>query len=451
MGAHPIDGNHVAVAIIVMDFTATTEGTKRSAERRIEQGHLETDSISRQVEATNAAIDSADLVVGILGGLDQDGLASIFDGLRTLAGAPRIAILQAEPLPGQPKPGVSADGGPSLFPVPLAKADAAGAAGVSIAAAYHSVFTAANQLQARACCVFSSQIEGAQPSWIGRFAQGLLENQTDLALPHYARHKFEGLLNVAIVSPLMRSLYGKRIQNPMGPDLGISQRLFRPVLAAEQKNGGGGVHALATLAASAVCGNLSVREFYSGPRAYRPTDWTNVSSLLSAVLSPVFLEMERNAACWQRVRGSSPVPVTGEQVWVSQDTESLDAKRMVESFQLGNRELQEIWSLVLPPTTMLELRKLLRLAPDEFRMDDKLWARIVYDFALAHRLRNISRDHLVRSMTPLYLGWVASYARENQDAGPLEVEERIERLAAAYEAAKPYLLSRWRWPDRFSP
>lgn len=434
----------------MMDSAATTEGKKHGAGPRSEHEHLETDSISRQVQETNNTIDAADLVVGILSA-DQGGLASICDGLRTLVGSPRVAILQAEPLANQPRSGASADGGPSLFFMPLPNAETPGAAAVSIAAAYHSVFTAANQLQARACCIFASQIEGAMPAWIGRFAQGLLESEVDLALPHYARHKFEGLLNVSIVSPLMRSLYGKRIQNPMGPDLGISQRLFRPVLAAEQKNGGGGVHALATLGASAVCGNLSVREFYSGPRVHRPTDWTNVSSLLSAVLAPVFLEMERNAACWQRVRGSTPVPVTGERVWVSQDTETLDMQRMVESFQLGNRELQEIWSLVLPPTTMLELRKLLRLTPDEFRMDDKLWARIVYDFALAHRLRNISRDHLVRSMTPLYLGWVASYARELQGAGPLEVEQRIERLAVAYESAKPYLLSRWRWPDRFSP
>ncbi|HTU32450.1 MAG TPA: hypothetical protein VMF66_01455 [Candidatus Acidoferrum sp.] len=434
-----------------MDFAATTEGTRQGIERRSEHENLETDSISRQVRETTAAIDSADLVVGILGGVDHDGFTGICDGLRTLAGSPRVAVLQAEAATGQPISGAGTDGGPSLFFMSWPNADTAGAATVSIAAAYHSVFMAAEQLQTRACCVFSSQIEGTKPAWIGQFAQGLLENEADLVLAHYARHKFEGLLNVSIISPLMRSLYGKRIQNPMGPDLGTSQRLFRPVLTAEEKNGGGGVHALATLAPSAVCGNLRVREMYCGPRVYRPTDWTNVSSLLSAVLTPVFLEMERNAACWQRVRGSAPVPVAGERAWVSQDSEKLDVQRMVESFQLGNRELQEIWSLVLPPTTLLELRKLLRLTPEEFHMNDALWARIVYDFALAHRLRSISRDHLIRSMTPLYLGWAASYAREVQDAGPLDVEQRNERLAAAYESAKPYLLSRWRWPDRFSP
>jgi hypothetical protein len=80
-----------------------------------------------------------------------------------------------------------------------------------------------------------------------------------------------------------------------------------------------------------------------------------------------------------------------------------------------------------------------------------MWAKIVYDFALGHRLRTISRDHLLKSITPLYLGWIASYALEVQTAGPAEVESRIERLCQAYEDNKPYLVSRWRWPDRFNP
>ena len=54
-------------------------------------------------------------------------------------------------------------------------------------------------------------------------------------------------------------------------------------------------------------------------------------------------------------------------------------------------------------------------------------------------------------MTPLYLAWVASYADEVATALPLGVEYRLEQVGAAFEAQKPYLVSRWRWPDRFIP
>jgi hypothetical protein len=99
----------------------------------------------------------------------------------------------------------------------------------------------------------------------------------------------------------------------------------------------------------------------------------------------------------------------------------------------------------------MELKKLNRLMDAEFQMADELWVRIVYEFALAHRQRAINREHLLRAMTPLYLSWVASYTLQMRDASAGGFHSRLERLAAAYENQKPYLLSRWRWPDRFNP
>jgi hypothetical protein len=138
-----------------------------------------------------------------------------------------------------------------------------------------------------------------------------------------------------------------------------------------------------------------------------------------------------------------PLPVLHE-------TGNVDIGRMVETFRLGNRDLREIWGMVLPPATLFELSKLARLAPEQFRLPEDLWARIIFDFALAHRLRTINRDHLLRSLAPLYLAWVASYARE-LDAGATSAEQMIDRVALTFEAVKPYFISRWRWPDRFNP
>jgi hypothetical protein len=161
--------------------------------------------------------------------------------------------------------------------------------------------------------------------------------------------------------------------------------------------------------------------------------------------------MERNAAYWQRVRTTTPVAALNEPTSVPQTTASVEIGRLFDSFQLGNRDLQEVWRLVMPPTTLLELQRLTRLPLDNFAFPDELWVRIIYDFALACRLRTINRDHLLRSLTPLYLGWVAFYAREMEAAETTAVERRLERLSLAYEAGKPYLVSRWRWPDRFNP
>jgi hypothetical protein len=40
---------------------------------------------------------------------------------------------------------------------------------------------------------------------------------------------------------------------------------------------------------------------------------------------------------------------------------------------------------------------------------------------------------------------------EMGDAGAVRLEDRLEQLCLQFEAEKPYLISRWRWPDRFNP
>jgi hypothetical protein len=196
---------------------------------------------------------------------------------------------------------------------------------------------------------------------------------------------------------------------------------------------------------------MQICEANVGARLPPSIDPKDLSSLLAQVIGPIFLDMERNAAVWQKIRGSRAVTRFGEPPPPAAETGTADLRRMLESFQIGAQNLQDLWNLVLPPKTMLETVRLARLPAEQFRMPDELWVSIVYDFALAHRLRTISRDHLLRSMTPLYLGWVVSYAREMEAASPEAVEPRLERLSKAFEAGKSYLMSRWRWPDRFNP
>lgn len=406
--------------------------------------------IAEQPEHKVEPVKAADLVLGVVADMDQESLITLCDSLRTLPGSPIIAALRNDHA-GGPAGATSAasDKSPSPYfiPWPSSKTDDPGTPIVNIATAYQSAFAVSEQLNARACCIVTSTIENAKPDWIRELVQPLLEEDFDLVAPQYALRKFEGLLNSSIIAPLTRCLYGKRIRNPMGPDLGISRRLFTKMLGSEKS----GVHPLASIAPAALCDNLKVCQVLVGPRTYPPPDWTNISSLVAQILSPMFADMEKRAACWQRTRSSVPLPSFGKPVLLSQDTGTVDISRMVESFKLGIRDLQEIWDLVLPPSSLLELRKLARLPLEQFRMPDELWVRIVYDFALAHRLRTINRDHLLKSMTPLYLAWVAAFARDSEAADAAAVERILERLAVAYESAKPYLVSRWRWPDRFNP
>jgi hypothetical protein len=404
-------------------------------------------------------LGSADLVVGILDGHAvgaANAAAAVREALAPLSNVARTVLICCDGTQGSAEPANSEGSGAgesltvfSFGPMP---AGASRTTLQSMSNAYRSVFVVSGKLGARACGVIATDLQSDGSQRIRRLVQPVVDLAFDLVAPRYTRHKMEGLLNRSILSPLHRALYGVQLQNPMGPDFGLSGRLLQRVLGQGIAPGRGSqVDLVGSIAATAASDGFQICESHLGARTQPPTDWLNLSSLLAEVLGPVFLEMERQAAFWQGIRGSKPAPQFGLPLEASDDDGTMDVNSMIESFHLGAQNLQDVWGLALPPTTLLELRKLSRLPADRFRVPDELWARIVYDFALGHRLRAISSEHLLRSITPLYLGWIASFALEVKTAGEAQREAVLERLCKAYEANKAYLVSRWRWPDRFNP
>ena len=420
---------------------------------------MELDAISQPELEQLQRFGSADLVIGVLDvERQQDGCAAVAmtrELLKELSKPLRAMVLcnNGTHGPDAPAPEAAED---SQFPVvasfSLPPPGPAETPQQSISNAYRTIFAVGGKLGARACGVITTRSQTATGRWIYGLVQPVLNLGFDLVAPCYTRQKMEGLLNRSVLAPLHRALYGQRLQNPMGPDFGLSGNLLRQVLGQDSvRRRAAERSTLASIAAVAACGDFQVCESNLGVRTQHPTDWGNLSSLLAEVLGAAFLEMEGRAAHWQSIRGSKTVPRFGLAEASPADSGTVDVHGMIESFQLGAQDLQDVWGLILPPTTLLELRRLSRLPEGQFRLPDHVWVRIVYDFALGHRLRTISRDHLLRSITPLYLGWIASYALEMQTAGLAEVDSRIERLAKAYEDNKSYLVSRWRWPDRFNP
>ena len=317
----------------------------------------------------------------------------------------------------------------------------------SLADSFRVIFDASLKAGARTCAVIASDLSTVTAGWVELLLEPAAEQHFDLIAPCYAQHRFEGLINRAIVYPLVRALYGKRIRNPLGPDFGISNALLDRMVSGSRKR----MHPLASLAAEAVTGKMRVCESHLGPRVLPGADWGNLSAILAQILDPLFLDMDRYAPHWQRVRGSEPIMEFGEPMHAAGADSAVEVKRLIASFGLGTRNLMEVWGMILPPSTLVELQRLARQDTGAFRMPDETWARIIYDFALAHRLHTISRDQMLRALTPIYLGWVASYALELENASPERVEQRLERLCLAYENTKSYLVARWRWPDRFTP
>jgi len=397
-------------------------------------------------DSGSGQIESAEAVIGLVPASRQaDALESTIARIVEFTPTMKVALVHP-PYPGSQTSSLHLGPKWQLIALPKLGPDPSSLA-QSLGDSFRAIFEITQKLDARACAIIASDLSSVTAEWIALLLQPAFEEHFDLVAPCYAAHRFDAMINRAIIYPLVRALYGKQIRNPLGPDFGLSSGLLERINGAARSR----IHPLASLTVEAIVGGMKLCQSHLGARHFTVPDWTNLSSLLAQVLGPLFLDVERCAAHWQHARGSQPIPEFGHPAFQPDPESAVDVTRLIESFQLGSQNLQEVWGVLLPPSTLVELRRLARQDGGGFRMADETWARVVYDFALAHRLRTISRDQMLRAITPIYLGWVASYALELEGAPPQAVEQRIEKLCVAYENTKSYFVSRWRWPDRFNP
>ena len=271
----------------------------------------------------------------------------------------------------------------------------------------------------------------------------------DLIVPAYRLGAHDGLVNSALLYPLTRALFAANIRFPLPMDAAMSRRMVERMASVAQRATSQS-DALLWPVAEAASVAFGVRELdCEAPTPPAPAA-SDFNTLFVNVAGGIFGDIEAKAPFWQRSRGPASAM---REIPPAQHTESGDLAEelpsMVEAFRLAHRNLQEIWALALPPQSLLALKKLSIAEPGAFAIEPALWARLVYDFALAFHLRTLNRGHLLGAFTPVYLAWVASTLRTVTDDASAAAHR--EETAAAFEREKPYLVARWRWPDRFNP
>ena len=318
--------------------------------------------------------------------------------------------------------------------------------------ALEATLRAAESFDAAAAALVVAEGEEEPESGARDLLGPILDDGFDLVSPCYATQRYEGVLGTGFVYPFTRALFGRPVRQPLGNELGLSRRAVGHLLGDAWQVDPAHAGDRVWLVCALLAGDFRVAQTCLATRPPRLGDaGADLSASLAQVVGLLFHEARLHAATWQRVKGWRAVKTYGVPGLPPSEAGPPQLGPMLSAFQLGHQELQRVWSAVLPPQSMLALKRLAREPEERFAVDDALWARIVYDFAVGYHLALMDRALLLRSMTPLYLGWAAGFVRELSGLAPAAVDARVERLCQAFETSKPYLISRWRWPDRFNP
>jgi glycosyltransferase involved in cell wall biosynthesis len=311
--------------------------------------------------------------------------------------------------------------------------------------AFRTIFEIAEMLDVKACAVVDSDLRSITPEWIELLVKPVLENQLDYVAPLYHRHKYDGTITNSIIYPITRALYGKRVRQPIGGDFGFSGKLANFYLTKDVWDTDVAKYGIDIwMTSTAIANNFRVCQSFLGAKIHDPKDpGADLSAMLYQVVGATFDLMETYADVWNGVEGSEDVPAFGFQYAVGVEPVSVNVDRMIDKFRLGVHELADIWKEVLADDIIEFLRNAGGLPKEQFRIPDEIWVAIIFSFAAAAHKKIINKEHLLKSLTPLYIGRTASFVIETWESDAQEVEDKIERLCVAFENRKSFLREAW--------
>lgn len=395
-----------------------------------------------------ADVGTADVVVGIptykhartlapVMKTVSEGLARDFKGLKTVitvvdGGSPDETVAVANQVPLHP-------------PVKRVVTSYQGVQGKG--SAVRGIFEIARALRARVIVILEADLQSITPAWVEKLARPIMENQYQIAIPHYLRPLPDGAMTDLLAYPVTKLLYGADIRQPMGGEYALSGELAQRLSARDVWETDVARHGVDIwLTTVAVNENVKMCQVRLGVKlddsrellmAFDPTFVQAIGTL--------FRMMDIYKRRWQEAQQNRAAPFFGNgavaepvRAWMP----SVTAAALGDAFVAGSRRYARLWRTALTPSTRIAIKELSETPDGATRFGAKLWARTVYDFATVYNQGEGDPDKIVAALLPLYYARCATLMRET-NLEPGAVERAVQQQAKEFAIEKPYLVHLW--------
>jgi len=312
---------------------------------------------------------------------------------------------------------------------------------------FANLFKKAVDLKARAVVVVDADLKSISPEWIKHLGEPLFSGFSYVA-PLYVRHKYDGTITNGIAYPMTRALYGRRVRQPIGGDFGFNGRLGKAYL-----NGNGWSEAVSNFGIDIWMTTIAINQrarvcqaFLGRPKIHRTKDpGSHLGPMFREVVGTIFALMKHFDSFWTKIKYSRPTAIYGFGLGETEmpPEVKVDTEKLMSQFQDGFRENSEMWEKILTADVYKKLLEIKGMKANEFTFPTDLWARVLFDMAIAYRDAAVNRNAMMDSLIPLYFGRTLSFVKKTKRMSIKQAEDAIEDDCMTFEMAKPYLLRRW--------
>jgi hypothetical protein len=293
--------------------------------------------------------------------------------------------------------------------------------------------------------VVDSDLRSISQWWIERLAGPIVKGGYDYVTPYYDRHKYDATITNNICYPMTRMLYGVEVRQPIGGDFGFSKKLAESFLAKDVWETDVARYGIDIwMTTIAINEGFKICQANLGAKVHDVKDPAEtLGPMFIQVVGTLFQLMGIYEDRWKKARGSRPLPSYGEFVDAEPEPVEVNLTAMIDAMRAGAEEFGNLWQVILTQANFSRAKEIASSSYEDYTFPSDLWAKVVFDFALAYNKSGLEKEEVISAMTPLYYGRTAGLVLETLEMTNAQAEEVIQAQARKFEELKPYLLERW--------
>ena len=183
--------------------------------------------------------------------------------------------------------------------------------------------------------------------------------------------------------------------------------------------------------------NFKVCQTHMGStKSHRPKDpASDLGPMFSQVVGTIFQQMIDFEYIWKDTFESRPSIIYGFGLGEEDNPQEIKVNRtkLHESFLTGFKKYDKIWTEVLSVQNWQLVKELKKLSCEDFYYQSDLWARILFDFAIAYRNEVVNRDKLIKALIPFYFSRTLSFVNKTSHMNTQTAEGYLENINRVFE------------------
>lgn len=335
--------------------------------------------------------------------------------------------------------------------------------------AVRALFEMARALRARVLVLLEADLQSMEANWVQRMAVPILTREYDMTLPLYQRALTDNAVNDLIAYPLVRTLFGVDLRQPMAGEFAVSGPLAIKLLGRDVWETDVSRHGIDIwVAVTAINDGVRICQVHLSPKL-------DISRELMQALDPTFIQavgtlfrmLEIYRKRWPEQSTLRQIPIYGDAtpsprrnatsargrihpapppLPMGDDGKTPIApptlEELADGFRSGTRRYARVLKTVLSPTNMRMIRQLAEDREGAYHFPLDLWVSSVYDFAVVYNKGEGDPDKVAAALQPLCFARVATILCAT-GTRPDGIEKMLLDQCERFNQGKRYLVQRW--------